>query len=149
MYVAVTGTSKKPELKFSSNPELEEADVVSLLVFGKTTDRLTGSEKSSLAEQGGGLAGSVAAGILERTLGQSLGLDTITIDSGRAGVGRYLTQDLYLTYERTYGYRDPTQDDRGGNTVGLEYTVNRNFKIKGTSSDIGENAVDFNWSYDY
>jgi translocation and assembly module TamB len=153
VYVDVTGRSKKPDLNFRSTPELEQADIISLLVFGKTTDRLSGSEQSNLSNKAGQLAGSMAAGVLEGVLGKSFGFDTVAIDPGddesasSFGVGRYITQDLYLSYDRII--RDPKKDNRGGNTVSLEYSISRNFKIEASSSDIGETALDFNWTFDY
>ncbi|MCP4408739.1 MAG: hypothetical protein GY807_13440 [Gammaproteobacteria bacterium] len=153
VYVDVTGESKKPDIDFRSEPELDEADVISLLVFGRTTDRLSSSEESTLTSEAGQLAGSMAAGMLERTLGNTFGLDTIAVDlgdedsGGSVGAGRYITQDLYLSYERTIS--DPTKENRSGNTVGIEYSVSDRLKVKGTSSDIGETALDFNWSFDY
>ncbi|MEN8131488.1 MAG: translocation/assembly module TamB domain-containing protein, partial [Pseudomonadota bacterium] len=153
VYVDVTGESKKPEINFRSEPELEEADVISLLIFGRTTDRLSSSEQNTLSSEAGQLAGSMAAGMLERTLGNTFGLDTIAVDLGDAdtggsvGAGRYITQDIYLSYERTI--RDPTKENRSGNTVGIEYSINDRLKMKGTSSDIGETALDFNWGFDY
>jgi autotransporter translocation and assembly factor TamB len=58
------------------------------------------------------------------------------------GTGKYITQDLFLSYERQLG-KD------GGNTGGVEYSINRNLKLKGSSSDTGESAVDLIWRKDY
>jgi autotransporter translocation and assembly factor TamB len=155
VYVDVTDRMDKPKITLRSDPELEQADILSLLLFGRTTESLSGSEQSSLSGRAaaGQLAGGLAAGVLERTLGKSLGLDTIAIDTGDAdngggfGVGRYITQDIFLSYDRTFS--NSQEQNRSGNTVGIEYSISRNLKIKSTSSDIGETAVDFSWSADY
>lgn len=148
--IQVEGKAKQPQLTLSSEPELEQADIVSLLVFGKTTDRLTSSEQGALSSQTQSVAGGVAAGMLEKTVGKSLGLDTIEVESGqelgtgRVGVGRYVTQDIFVTYERQFG-----KTGEGGNTVGVEYNLKGNLKVKGSSSDLGESAIDLLWSIDY
>jgi translocation and assembly module TamB len=49
--IKVGGKAKQPILTLSSVPELPQADIVALLVVGKTTDRLTNSEQSSLGNQ--------------------------------------------------------------------------------------------------
>ena len=80
--IHVTGRAQQPTLALSSTPELPQADILSLLVLGKTTDRLTKSERNSLGDTAQQLAGGVIAGELEKTLGKALGLDTIEIGSG-------------------------------------------------------------------
>jgi translocation and assembly module TamB len=45
IYVDVVGKSKKPDINYRSEPELDQGDILSLLVFGKTSDRLTGRPK--------------------------------------------------------------------------------------------------------
>jgi translocation and assembly module TamB len=148
--IQVEGKAKQPELTLSSDPELEQADIVSLLIFGKTTDRLTSSEQSALFSQTQAVAGRVAAGLLEKTVGKTLGLDTIEVESGEAlgtgqvGVGRYVTQDIFVTYERLFG-----NNGESGNTVGVEYSLKGNLKVKSSSSDLGASAVDLLWSFDY
>jgi autotransporter translocation and assembly factor TamB len=154
VYVDVTGESKKPKLDFRSEPELDREDVLSLLIIGKTSDRLSSSEQNSLSNKALQLAGNLAAGVLEETLGKAFGLNIIAIDpgvdedsAGSIGAGRYINQDLFLSYEREF--RDPKKGNRGGNAVGLEYSINRNLKMKGSSSDLGETALDFYWGFDY
>ena len=77
-----------------------------------------------------------------------LGLDTIEISpgdhlgSGSFKVGRYVTQDLFLSLGRELGQDSDT-------SVGLEYSVNRRLKVRGSSSDQGETAVDFLWRLEY
>ena len=101
--IHVTGRAQQPTIAFSSVPELPQADIVSLVVLGKTTDRLTKSERNSLGDTAQQLAGGVISGELEKTLGKTLGLDTIEISpcehvgSGTFKVGRYVTQDLFLS----------------------------------------------------
>ena len=92
--------------------------------------------------------GNVAAGELEQLLAKPLGLDTLDIQtgdklgSGKVSVGRYVTQDIFLSYERRRG-------EEGGNKVGIEYSINRHLKVRGSSSDTGDSAVDILWRIDY
>jgi autotransporter translocation and assembly factor TamB len=146
--IGVGGKATQPKLSLSSEPELPEADVVSLLVLGKTTDRLTASEQNTLADQAQRIAGGIAAKQIQDTIGKPLGLDTVEIQAGnklgegRVGVGRYVTQDIFLSYERELG-------GESENKVGVEYSLNRRLKLKGSSSDLGNTAVDIFWHLDY
>jgi autotransporter translocation and assembly factor TamB len=149
--IHVEGKAKQPKLTFSSNPELEQTDIISLLIVGKTTDRLTNSERSSLSNQTEAIAGGLVAQQAEKLLGSSLGLDTIEVEAGKnigtgsVTVGRYVTQDLFLSYGREF----TEKGKQGGNKVGVEYSINRQLKLKGSSDDLGETALDFIWRRDY
>ena len=146
--IHVEGKARQPQITFSSTPELDQSDILSLLIVGKTMDRLTSSEQASLSSQLGGAAGSLVAGKLQEAIGGALGLDTLTISpgdsSGAAGVsvGQYVTQDLYMSYEVGVGKGE-------GNRVGIEYSINRALKLKGSTSDKGDSAIDFLWRRDY
>jgi autotransporter translocation and assembly factor TamB len=117
-------------------------------VLGRTTDRLTQSERNSLGDAAQRLAGGIIAGELEKTLGTALGLDTIEINSGEQlgsgsfAVGRYVTQDLFLSLGREFGEERST-------SAGLEFSINRHLKVRVSSSDQGETAADVLWRLDY
>lgn len=146
--VHVTGKAKTPQLHLSSTPELQQADIVTLLVLGKTTDRLTASERSDLSSQAQQIMGNVAASELEQLLAKPLGFDSIDIQTGanlessKVSVGRYITQNLFLSYEQQLG-------EESGNKVGIEYSVNRHLKLKGSSTNKGAAALDLLWRIDY
>jgi len=146
--IHVSGRAKSPQLRLSSTPDLPQADIVTLLVLGKTTDRLTASERSGLSGHAQQIVGNVAASELEQLVAKPLGLDTVDIQAGeklgngKVSIGRYITQDIFLSYERRQG-------EEGGNKVGIEYSVNRHLKLKGSSSDTGASALDILWRIDY
>jgi autotransporter translocation and assembly factor TamB len=146
--IHVSGRAKSPQLRLSSTPDLPQADIVTLLVVGKTSDRLTESERSGLSSRAPQIVGNVAAGELEQLLAKPLGFDTLDIQtgdklgSGKVSVGRYITQDIFLLYERQSGTEK-------GNKVGVEYSINRHLKVRGSSSDTGDSALDILWRIDY
>jgi autotransporter translocation and assembly factor TamB len=146
--VHVSGRAQSPQLRLSSTPDLPQADIVTLLVVGKTTDRLTDAERSELSGRAQQIVSNVAAGELEQFLAKPLGLDTLDIQTGeklgnnRVSVGRYITQDIFLSYERQQG-------EESSNKVGIEYSINRHLKIRGSSSNTGDSALDVLWRIDY
>lgn len=157
--IHVTGKAQQPTIVFSSTPELSQGDIVSLLVLGKTTDRLTKSERNSLGNEAQQLAGNILAGQLEKNLGSALGLDTLDISAGSqlgtgsVRMGRYVTQDLFLSLEQQLGQDSSAAASSGtttgGTTIGAEYSLNRNLKLRGSSSDRGATALDVLWRMDY
>ena len=101
---------------------------------------------------------------MENRLGSALGLDTLDISagaqlgSGSARLGRYVTQDLFLSLEQGIGQAGSATTGssttsgattNNGTTIGLEYSLNRHLKVRGSSSDQGATAVDFLWRLDY
>jgi translocation and assembly module TamB len=127
---------------------------VTLLVVGKTTDRLTASERTGLSSHAQQIVGNVAAGELEQLLAKPLGFDTLDIQTGdrlgssKVSVGRYITQDIFLSYEQQLGDAKGS-GTKEGTRVGLEYSINRYLKVKGSSSNTGDSALDILWRIDY
>jgi translocation and assembly module TamB len=146
--IHVAGRAQSPQLRLSSTPDLPQADIVTLLVVGKTTDRLTDAERSGLSGRAQEIVGNVATSELEQFLAKPLGLDTLDIQTGdrlsngKVSVGRYITQDIFLSYERQQG-------EETSNTVGIEYSINRHLKVRGSSSNTGDSALDVLWRIDY
>jgi autotransporter translocation and assembly factor TamB len=144
----VEGTARAPQITFSSTPELPQTDILSLLVLGKTTDRLTSAEQGALSGQLQQLAGGLVAGQLERVIGERLGIDTIeitpgaTLGSGTISVGRYLTQDIFISIGQSVG-------NAGGPQVSIEYSITPRLKVGASSSSTKGTAVDFLWRLDY
>jgi autotransporter translocation and assembly factor TamB len=99
---------------------------------------------SSLGAVAGNIVGKQLAGVASQTLG----LDTLEVGAGdspgstRVSAGRYVTQDLFLSYESQLGAESGTR-------IGVEYSINRRLKLKGSGSDRGESALDILWRLDY
>ncbi len=103
-FINIVGTAKKPEIKFSSDPPMQESDILSYIVFGTSTDKIGSGERNSLQGIAAGIAGGIAVNKLKGVLGEDLSPDIFRIGSGEAGteveVGKYLTDKLYVSYQR-------------------------------------------------
>jgi translocation and assembly module TamB len=66
--VHVTGTAKRPALALTSQPPLDQAEILSLIAFGQPLGDLGQSQRLSLAER----AGIMAAGAITTPLGDSI-----------------------------------------------------------------------------
>ena len=83
------GTLKQPELSFSSNPPLDQADILSLIVFNQPINELGEGQQLSLAERATALAGGYLATGLSRSISNALELDEFEIQPlDSAGGGR-------------------------------------------------------------
>jgi len=141
-------TIKELTISFSSALELPQTNIISLLVIGKTTDRLTSSERNIFANQLQQLAGEVIAGRLEEAIAARLGVEIIeitpgeTLGTGIPSAGCYLTQKLFVSSGQQFG-------EEAGPRIAREYGITPHLKLEVTSNDARGTAVDFLWRRDY
>ena len=76
----VRGTLKQPEIVLSSVPPLEQADILSLIVFNQPINQLGEGQQISLTQRAQALATGAVAGQLAMSIGRALNLDTFEID---------------------------------------------------------------------
>src|SRR5205085_1309589 len=58
--IHITGSAKKPSLSMSSDPPLEQADILSVILFGKPSSQLGKGQSVALQQQALGLAAGYA-----------------------------------------------------------------------------------------
>ena len=113
--VNVRGTLKEPEIQLASTPPLEQADILSLIVFNRPVNQLGEGEQISLAQRAQGMAVGAVAGQLAQSLGQALNLDTFEIevapetgDAAQLTLGQQVGQDLYVKVQQGIGEQGTT-----------------------------------------
>jgi autotransporter translocation and assembly factor TamB len=98
-----------------------------------------------------GAAANVLSNHLSQTLGNTLGLDVIDINSlgslaaTSMTVGKYLTTDLFMSYQRSFG-QGP--DATPGN-VTFEYELNRYLLLQLLQGDDRASGFDFIFKYQH
>jgi translocation and assembly module TamB len=152
--VHVTGSSDRPKLELSSEPPLEQADILSVLLFGKPTTQLGRGESLDLQRQAVQLAAGYVMPELRTSVMNTLGLDELAVEMpqgrdasgrelpGRVSVGRYIAPDVMLSLAQEFGAR-------AGQVVGIEYGVTPNISLRGSTSTRGDSAVDLFWHRRY
>jgi translocation and assembly module TamB len=113
--VNVRGTVKQPEIVLSSVPPLEQADILSLIVFNQPINELGTGEQISLAQRAQALAIGAVAGQLGNSIGDALGLNVFEIsaatDSNAAAlltIGQQVGQNLYVKLQQGIGDQSQT-----------------------------------------
>jgi hypothetical protein len=142
--VLITGTGSKPKLAFESNPPLDQADVLAVLMFGKPVNQLSGGEQTAVGQQAAGIASSYAAGKLSQAFGDALGIQISELDvtKGRVGVGRYVTPKTYVSI---------TQDQSGGGSreVQVQYYYTPKWTFETSTTTQGDSGADVFWQTQY
>ena len=115
--VHITGSVLAPELELTSNPPLDESDILSLIVFNRPVNELGAGERSSLAATAGGIATGFLAAPLGESIGRALDLDlfeiTTSTDDGALGagvtVGQQIGERAFLKLHQQFGEHTNTE----------------------------------------
>ena len=126
----VTGKLSEPEIAFRlDKAEVTENDGISVLLFGTTSDEIGFGEQNGLVNSiGSNAVASLLSSKLSRTIGTQLNLDMIEItatDNWKSAafvVGKYITNDIFVIYERGFGEVDG--DEITPETFTVEYELN-------------------------
>ena len=99
-FISVEGQVSDIQIKFYSNPELPEDEVLARIIFGRSIDELTPSQIVKLASIAAELTGGNSPGLVD-TLRRGTGLDDLDVVQDADGetavkAGKYLSDNIYL-----------------------------------------------------
>jgi translocation and assembly module TamB len=145
---AITGSLEKPTLTLTSQPPLDQADVLALILFGKPLSTLNQNEQSSLQESAINLASGFVAARIASSVTRALGLDSLGLDigeldfrGGRIGIGKYVGKTYVSASQEISG-------EQGGQ-VSLEYEIAQDWKIGTSATSTGNSGIDIIWQKRY
>ncbi|MGH9256027.1 MAG: translocation/assembly module TamB domain-containing protein [Vicinamibacterales bacterium] len=131
-FVHVQGSMRQPELSLSSRPPLDEADILSLIVFNVPVNELGERQQVSLAERAGALAGGYIVSGLTQSLANALELDELEFQTQTAGglgaslsIGEQIGEDLFVRIRRGFGAAEATE-------LILEYQIAEFLRLQGS-----------------
>jgi autotransporter translocation and assembly factor TamB len=138
--VHVRGTMLQPELSFTSNPPLEEADILSLIVFNMPINELGENQQVTLAIRAQELAGGYLASGLSQSIASALNLDEFEIQAaGERGlgpsimIGQQISKGLFVRLRQGFGTEQATE-------FIMEYQLAHYLRLQGTASDVAGSA---------
>jgi translocation and assembly module TamB len=147
--VHVGGSGEKPTLTLSSEPPLEQADILAVLLFGKPTSELGRGQSVDLQRQAAQIAAGYVVPELQASVMETLGVDTLSVElpqdpasPGRVSVGRYVAGDVFVSLAQEFGAR-------AAQIMSLEYGLTPRISVRGSTSTRGDSAVDVFWHRRY
>jgi translocation and assembly module TamB len=160
VFATVLGQGKDFNLRFRSQPPLSDEEIYTLLATGSTSLKRGSGASMSGAQAASSIVGSVAAGMLKRTLAAKLPLDVLSIETGsgeqglagaKLEAGTYVTDKIYVGYNYKFGTNkaDETQKTGSSHAVRGEYQITPRWSMElelGFSGTVGGDLV---WSRDY
>jgi autotransporter translocation and assembly factor TamB len=147
----VTGTATQPLLTLSSQPPMDDTNIVSIVVMGTPVGAGEGTGDSMKAQTMNLFAG-LATGTVARFVQGELPIDVFQFSStsedfseARVRVGKRFTKDLLVLYEAHIG----AAENENANEVKVQYRILDNLELETRFGDAGEGAVNllFRWSY--
>lgn len=151
--VQVTGTLKLPVIQFLlDGNQISEGDGVSYIVFGKSTAELSSGEKNQIDNpEEDNMATQIVvnqlASRLTALLQNSFNLDVIELKGDgnwrhtQVVVGKYLTNNLFLSYERELSFDE--KNEVIPEKITLEYEITRRIFLQATQGGEKDTGIDF------
>ncbi|MBL1213321.1 MAG: hypothetical protein HND52_08195 [Ignavibacteriae bacterium] len=158
LQIIVKGTPEDPNLTFLiDDTQIDEGNAISYLLFGRSLDQLTQSQRTNVSNSNADLAKTIAgnflAAQLSSTLGSALGLDVIEIEgnnswnSATLTAGKYLTDDLYVSYESGFGSTETNETNP--RIVTLEYGLTKYLFLQLVEGNDKNSGFDFILKFDW
>ncbi len=151
--IKITGNSENPQLRFFlDNKTIDETDAVSYILFGKASDSIDEDESSELKENSGNMG--AAANMLTkyfsqkltRSIGQTLNLDVIEVNSFNNGnkasitAGKYVSEDIFVSYQKEFNLSSKNESEAEEFTV--EYEIFRNIYLQAKKGNAESSGID-------
>jgi autotransporter translocation and assembly factor TamB len=132
-FVRLQGSLRQPELSFSSRPPLDQADILSLIVFNVPVNELGEGQQISLAERAGALAGGYLVSGLTRSLANALELDELELqaDAGLGpilSIGEQIGNNFFVRVRQGFGAAEATE-------LILEYQITEYLRLQGSVAE--------------
>jgi translocation and assembly module TamB len=146
--LVIGGYASKPTLTLRSDPALEQAEILSVLLFGKPTMDLNQGEKNALQNQALKTAANFISSDLRQSVAGKLGVDTLefgvgdNLRGGEISAGKYVTPDVFVSTKQQIGTEQQQE-------YAIEYDIAPNWQIRSSTSPQGNSGVDIFWRKRY
>jgi translocation and assembly module TamB len=127
---------------------LEQADILSVLLFGKPAATLSDGQQVALQAQALKTAANFIASDLRQSVARKVGLDVLEFDfgdqlsEGRVGIGKYVREDVFVSASQEFGEEKEQE-------VAIEYNITPNWQIRSSTTSDGESGIDIFWKKSY
>jgi autotransporter translocation and assembly factor TamB len=127
--VNIRGTARQPLVTLTSSPPMDEADVLSLIVFNQPINQLGEGERLNLAQRAGSMAAGYIAAPLAESIANALDLDLFEIrpEGGVNGqpsvaLGQQFGSRLFVQFKQDFGSADHSE-------LSFEYRINELLRL--------------------
>jgi translocation and assembly module TamB len=135
--VRVHGRARRPALELSSTPPLDEADILSLIIFNRPINDLGEGEQSALAARAGAMVGGVVAAPVAEALRDALDVDLFEVSpdaeggGGSVAIGNQIGDRVFVRVRQQFGSNAATQ-------AVLEYQLSELLRLESSMTQGGD-----------
>lgn len=145
--VSITGTATNPKISFSSPDGLPQDEVLSQVLFGKSSGKLSAIEAVQLAETVATLSGKLGSGGgITGFVRDTIGVDVVSArtneQTGEAevSVGKYVTDKIYVGVD---------QGAQSGTRAKVQIELTPNISVESEMGQSTDSSVGIFWKWDY
>ena len=141
--LTMTGPINQLVIELTSDPLLEKADIVSLIVFGMISGDLDGSKFAK--DQAGRAATGSLSKILNSNVSNAIGVDAINIEGNLfdpSNKDTKIATTKKLTKKITATYKSSLVDINDYKVI-INYKLNKLFSIEGETNNKDDSGIDF------
>lgn len=146
--VEVSGRAQDPNIGLSSEPALPEEEVLSRILFGSPRAQLSPLQALKLAQSAAVLSGRMGGGGITDTVRETLGVDTLDVDTGGEGsrgaslsVGKYVAPGVFLKLQQGLS--------GVGSKAVVEVELTDSISVETDVGADSQSRVGVNWKLDY
>lgn len=148
--VILRGPIKKPVLTFRSNPPMTQKEILSYILFNRGITDINPTQGAQLNQSIVTLSSGKDNTDFLSWLRATIGIDRVDISSPSNStdtnaislqVGKYISRGIYVTVNKSI--------NADTNSVGVEASLNRHFKVKAEVSDDAQDKLLIEWKKDY
>jgi autotransporter translocation and assembly factor TamB len=133
--VDVRGRLSEPSLQLGSNLPLDEADVLSMIIFNRPVNQLGETQRADLVGAAASLAGGYVTSPLAQSLSRALDLDLLEVETVSFGqnvaprirVGQRLTDRLFVQLSQQFGAQSLSE-------LTAEYQLAKYLRLKASTA---------------
>jgi translocation and assembly module TamB len=147
--ILLQGTARRPELALTSEPEMTEGDIMSVLLFGRPLDELNSDQANLVQRRAADIATAFGMAQLEARIARQLGVDMVSIQRGSGEerrsslvIGKYISRRALLKYEQAL-------EEWGSFFINLEYFLTQRVKVETLIGRQSQSAIEVNWTKEY
>lgn len=146
--IKIGGTAKRPEVVFTSTPQLPQEEILARLLFGESVPNLSATEAVQLGAALTTLRGGNGNLNIVGRVGKAVGIDRLRVLPGdrEKGIGTTVSGGKYIT-DRIYV--EVATDGRGYTATLVEVDLTRTLSILSQVATLGSTNVSLKWSKDY
>ncbi|HUF22899.1 MAG TPA: translocation/assembly module TamB domain-containing protein [Vicinamibacterales bacterium] len=139
--VTLRGTLREPTLTLTSDPPLDEADILSLIVFNRPINQVGNEERGFLTDVAANYAAGIFTEQLSQSLGRALDLDLFEIQTTttagevtpRVTVGQQFGDRLFMRFSQQFGSQSISE-------FTLEYELTNFLRLAGSVAEGRQSA---------